>query len=280
MVTESQPTEILSKVLKRWTELTIDVRRRERAFFVAAGLPHESMQERDAEDLIWITKLARRAEPFLHCFLQDNNDKSAEELEELASKLSPGGVHNGGLLVRLVRANLWLADPLVVAATIWSNWHGGKVGFQFLPDPAETELCDYTNEVLSLMDLFDYALNGDPCRLLTGPDRAFYQSLPDRLTIYRGCAGISAEKAGAGVCWTRNRDVAEWFANRSAGICGGGADPILMTARIGKHEIILAKASEFEIVTLPWRPRTLKCRRRPPTWRPEMEWRDGGFLHD
>jgi hypothetical protein len=51
-----------------------------------------------------------------------------------------------------------------------------------------------------------------------------------------------------------------------------------MTVRIGRHEIMLAKASEFEIVTLPGRPRILKCRRRPATWRPEMEWRETAGL--
>jgi hypothetical protein len=54
----------------------------------------------------------------------------------------------------LVRANLWDADPLLVAATIWSNWHGGKVGFQFLPDPAQTDPWAYQDEVDELLELF------------------------------------------------------------------------------------------------------------------------------
>jgi hypothetical protein len=63
----------------------------------------------------------------------------SEELQEIAEKLSPGGVHTGGQLVDLVRENMWDADPLLVAAVIYYNWHGGKAGFQFLPDPEQTD---------------------------------------------------------------------------------------------------------------------------------------------
>lgn len=173
--------------------------------------------------------------------------------------------------MRLILANVWAADPLLLAATIRYNWHGGKAGFQFLPDPAKTDFDAYVEEAWSLLELFDQALDGDPRRILTGDDRAFFDSLPDWFTVYRGCAGVSIEHAAAGVCWTTQRDVAEWFAARSASFVN--AEPILITARIRKANVRFAKASEFEVVTMPGRCRALRCRRRKrPGWRPKMEW--------
>jgi hypothetical protein len=220
--------------------------------------------ERNAQAITM--EMAQTAEVHLRHFLGGNSDKSPEELEQIAAALSPGGTHNGGHLVRIVLANVWGADPLLLAATLYYNWHGGKVGFQFLPDPATTVADEYRMEVESLVDLISGALDDDPRRVLTGDDRAFFDSLPDRFTVYRGCSGISPELAGMGLCWTSKRDVAEWFATR-------GAKPILLTARVKKSHVLLAKASEFEVVVWPQRARVLKCPRRGDRWRPNMEWR-------
>jgi hypothetical protein len=204
-----------------------------------------------------LAEQAAKARPYMAYFLENNSDKTAEELEELASHLSPcGTVHQAGLLVRIVRANLWDADPLLVAATIWYNWYGGKVGFQFLPDPAETDPDEYQGEVDDLIELFRQAHNGDPLKILTGEDADFYRSLPDRVTVYRGAAGISPELAGMGVCWTTQREIAEWFAQRSI---WDGAEPVPVTARVRKESIVAAKASEYEVVCMPGRPCRLKC---------------------
>ena len=116
-----------------------------------------------------------------------------------------------------------------------------------------------------MLDVFDQAADGDPRRILTGEDLAFFDSLPDRFTIYRGARGITPEKIAAGVCWTTKREVAEWFALR-------GDEPVVMTARCRKAYVRLAKASEFEIVTVPERARVIACRPRQRGWRPETNW--------
>jgi hypothetical protein len=217
------------------------------------GLPFEELTVNYRETVL---RMAQEAEPHLVNFLRDNSDKTAEELEDLAHKLSPGGAHTGGTLALLIRDYFLGADPFLLAAVIRWNWHGGKIGFQFLPNPAETDLDEYIYQAGSLLDL----LEGDARLILTGEDRAFFDSLPDRLTVYRGCAGISIDHAAAGVCWTTKREVAEWFALRTADITK--PEPILLSARIAKADIRLAKAAEFEVVTSPYRTRVLKCRRR------------------
>jgi hypothetical protein len=121
--------------------------------------------------------MAQTAEAHLRHFLGGNSDKSPEELQEIAAALSPGGTHDGGHLVKNVLENVWAADPLLLAATLYYNWPGGKVGFQFLPDPAMTDADEYRMEVESLVDLISGALDGDPRRILIGDDRAFFDSL-------------------------------------------------------------------------------------------------------
>ena len=188
--------------------------------------------------------------------LEDNSARSAEELEEIASKLSPGGIHNGGLLTSLLMGNVGL-DPLLITAMIWYNWHGGKVGFQFLPDPA-VDPENYDFEVAELEGIIDEGLQGDPLRVLTGEDRDFYLSLPERFTVYRGCLGISAELAGIGLCWTLKRDKAEWFAHRFEHL----GPPVVVTARVRKHRIKFAKAVEQEIVVRPYNPKQIALKHK------------------
>ena len=47
--------------------------------------------------------LAEEARPHMEAFFQDNSGKSAEELEELAIALSPGGAQNSAFLSQIVR---------------------------------------------------------------------------------------------------------------------------------------------------------------------------------
>ena len=107
---------------------------------------------------------------------------------------------------------------------------------------------------------FHEGLQGDPLRILTGEDRDFYASLPERFTVYRGCAGISAELAGKGLCWTLKRDGAEWFALRNASLSKGR--PILVTARVKKRDIYFAKACEHEIVVHPYKPKQIAVKHK------------------
>ena len=170
----------------------------------------------------------------------------------------------------LIPVRHWIGiDPLLLVAMIRENWDGGKFGFQFLPDPAD-ELRDYAGELWTLQEVFEEGLEGDPLKILTGDDREFYLSLPERFTVYRGCAGISAERAGEGLCWTTKRDVADWFAKRSAEF---NSEPVVVTGRAAKRDVYFVKAIEHEVVVAPRRCRSIKPRRRKV--RPDMEWKPG-----
>lgn len=161
-----------------------------------------------------------------------------------------------------------------MAAIFRICWHGGKVGFQFLPRPNEVSLDDYENEAINLLAVFDEGTDFDPRRILTDDDLQFYEELGEKLTVYRGIESGHAEYGPLGVCWTTNRSVAEWFAMRSASFFN--TEPVLLSAQIRKCDIRMAKASEFEVVTMPRQHRQIKCRVRGEHRRPQMVWAADG----
>ena len=204
--------------------------------------------------------------------------KTAEELEEMAYRLSPGGAHNSGSLVKAVQTAILGADPKLLAVVMRVNWHGGKMGFQFLPDPAKTELWNYKEQAAEVYDtlrgkLMFGEVEWSPRDLLTNNneerDLEFYDWLPERFTAYRGASGISAEQCAVGLCWTIDRKIAEWFANRGA----GDGEPVLLSTRVRKSDVALVKATEKEVVILAEKGRVLKCPRRGVKRRPEMTWK-------
>ncbi len=216
--------------------------------------------------------------PHLHNLIDLPASATADDLEKIADLFSPGGVHDGGLLARIILECCPLiaatSGALLLAAIIRLNWHGGKVGFQFLPDPASTDAEEYEEEAGSLISLLQWATDGNPRRVLTGDDLAFFESLLERFTIYRGTAGVTPAVAGAGVCWTTRREIAEWFAWRSAGF--SHAAPLLISARLWKGEVCFVKAQEHEVVAQPSRSRVIKC--RPQRACAETDWAAGLHL--
>jgi hypothetical protein len=206
--------------------------------------------------------LARKALPFLQCC---NDGMSPEELETIARDLSPGGAHDGGWLINLIKRTGVIVDPLLLAAVYMYNWHGGKVGFQFMPDIRHCPLLDYLEMGAGLLDTIISGTGADPCKILTGDDRPFFDSLPDRFFVYRGCPGLSAELAAAGICWTINKPTAQWFANRGF----PNHSPMLVGAWVNKVDVALAKAVEFEVVVQPRSFRKLKCEGRADAPKPE-----------
>ncbi|RWM02183.1 hypothetical protein [Mesorhizobium sp.] len=222
----------------------------ERAFLVKHGADLPPL------DTSWIDNMIEECRRWLPALLVDQSNNSAEKLEELASHLAPGGAHTDGWLAHAIfQWARWEVDQLLLAATIRYCWHGGKSGFQFLPDPAKADPDEYEEQAQELVQFLFEATDGNLARILTGEDLVFYNSLPSRLTVYRGCSAISPEQAGLGVCWTTDRAIAEWFAHRGAG------EPVLVTGRVRKAGIVLAKASEKEVVCTPSRTRALKCRK-------------------
>ena len=94
----------------------------------------------------------------------------------------------------------------------------------------------------------------DARRHMEEVDGAFYDSLPDQISVYRGAAFNFAR----GLSWTTDLAVAEKFA---AGIRGSGFLPrILATASIPKDAVFFASASrkESEVVLDPKRLRRLQ----------------------
>ena len=202
-------------------------------------------------------------------FFDNNSDKTPDELAAMARAINFGGAHDAGLTVRYVREYVLFPCPRLVAACLYEAWQGGKGGFQFLPDPAETEPEEYEGLVWDLIEALE---NGapDPRQVLLNGysnDLDFYNSLPDSFTVYRGTGGIPADRAGAGVCWTTNRAWADWFAGRLSG------DPVVISARVRKSDVRLAFSSEHEVVVTPRKFRVLKFRgqpaKRPIGWGPE-----------
>ncbi|MGW8787120.1 hypothetical protein [Heyndrickxia sporothermodurans] len=207
----------------------------------------------------------------LRAFLRNNSDKSPEELRDMAAKLTPGPHRNNARLFYEAMGVMSDPCPYLRAAVIAHTWTGGKMGFQHLPDPRTADPDDYEFEADELaLQLREVP----PTAILVDEDRAFYDSLPERLTVYRGGAGIDAGMAGRGMCWTTRRDIAEWFANRAVRDEG---EPILVTARVRKSDVLLAFASEHEVVVKPRRWRQLKCPRRDIVkHRPVFGWRMAG----
>ena len=205
----------------------------------------------------------------------DHSDKTLAEIYEIADTLVSGESHHQhGALILDIMKYFFGPNPLLVAATLRRTWKGGKMGFVFLSDPATADMGDYSEEAEMLLDgLTDSWMVEDASPLLTNEDGErdldFYNSLPERMTVYRGGHGITPERLAAGVCWTTSRNVAEWFAHR-----GLDTEPVVISARIPKHGIATVFASEFEVVCLPYRFRALKCRRKSTARRPKICWDD------
>lgn len=200
----------------------------------------------------------------LPALCRDNAGMSPEALARLAAALSPGGVHDAGYFTSaLIDLNIPCC-PYALAALIYENWTGGKIGFQFMPNPREADEADYYERAETIFGLL--IDGGPPTRFLVGDDRDFYEGLPQTLTIYRGVSGVPFDIARSGLCWTTDRKMADWFAHRCATV---EAPPMVVTARVGKNKIVMAHAKECEVVTLPFRARAIRARAtkgRPDGW--------------
>ena len=85
--------------------------------------------------------------------------------------------------------------------------------------------------------------------MMTEEERVALQALPDKLTIYRGCA----EENRVGFSWSMDREQGNWFARR----CGLGAwndsGPFLLIGECRKSDVIahFTRRDEAEIVINP-----------------------------
>ena len=82
--------------------------------------------------------------------------------------------------------------------------------------------------------------------LMNEEELQLFTSLPDTLTIYRGCRKDVNEE---GLSWTLDRSRAQWFADRH-----GHDDRTLLTREINKSEVIavFTRRGEEEVIVLPY----------------------------
>jgi hypothetical protein len=88
--------------------------------------------------------------------------------------------------------------------------------------------------------------DGSARDFLEPEDKDFFDSLPERVTVYRG-----TQRPGrhVGISWTTDKEIAEWFARR---FCLKGT-PTLLSGQVRKSSIIAAFAhrKESEVICLP-----------------------------
>lgn len=110
---------------------------------------------------------------------------------------------------------------------------GGHDGNAFWPVFLEAwPKCDDTwecrHDILEAMDFY----RGFFLSYATDAERAFYDRLPNWITIYRGC---SRDRV-FGLSWTLDRKVAERFARGHRGIMV--PDPVIAEAKVRTREIL------------------------------------------
>ncbi|MGU3358921.1 hypothetical protein ACLBWX_01165 [Methylobacterium sp. M6A4_1b] len=138
----------------------------------------------------------------------------------------------------------------------WAQEHGAELG----ADPAQfwagfhqtwidcDDTWDHRDELLELLRDFD--AEAEPCASLReDSDRAFYASLPDRITVYRGC---DMDRV-MGLAWTTDKAVALGFTKGHRGI--SVPNPVLASAFVRKHNILgtYQQRQEREILVDPAR---------------------------
>lgn len=76
---------------------------------------------------------------------------------------------------------------------------------------------------------------------------AYYDSLPDKVTLYRGCSVEEYEDDAFGISWTTSREVAEFFAFRCE-----QEDTAVYSMEVDKNDIraVFLSRNEFEAIYL------------------------------
>lgn len=99
----------------------------------------------------------------------------------------------------------------------------------------------HQNGIMTMISMFRRA---DRNLLMTKDERAVYDTLPDRFTVYRGLQSRAVKR---GLSWTINLHKAEWFADRFR------RKGVILTAKISKDRIYAYKEGlgEAEIILNP-----------------------------
>lgn len=83
--------------------------------------------------------------------------------------------------------------------------------------------------------------------------RRAFEALPDQVTIYRGTAEAEADSREYGVCWTIDRDKAEWFATKHGRFRNTASAPVVLSANVNRADVcgLLWDRGEKEVLVLP-----------------------------
>jgi hypothetical protein len=102
--------------------------------------------------------------------------------------------------------------------------------------------------------------------MMTPEENAFYDALPDRVTIYRGCQEANL----MGLCWTLDRALANSFTQLSRFRV---EKPLLATATVPKKKVLAVKLGrdEKEIITLSPKLVVVEAAYHDPVWLTERE---------
>ena len=91
--------------------------------------------------------------------------------------------------------------------------------------------------------------------MMTDEELEAYAALPDVVTIYRGC--YKANKWG--LSWSLSRQVAEEFPTLLR-YRRDGEQPLLVTAKIMKTDVVAVKMDRGEQEVIAWRPKHISTR--------------------
>ena len=121
--------------------------------------------------------------------------------------------------------DLEFEDWLIV---LGEEWSGCDNIFEFLPELEAIFTCDI----------------GPFQQMMNEEENKYYQELPDLVRIYRGCG----EHNIRGACWTLDPEVAKQFPFQNRYL---QANPLLVTAEVGKDHIVAVKLDrqEAEVIT-------------------------------
>jgi hypothetical protein len=103
------------------------------------------------------------------------------------------------------------------------------------------EACEFVSE--RMWDLqATLPARGPVSTMMTSRENAAYDALPEIVTVYRG----QDAEWEPGMCWSLNRDVANWFAMRFTKM-----EPLVLTAEVKRADILALKLDrkEHEIIT-------------------------------
>jgi hypothetical protein len=90
---------------------------------------------------------------------------------------------------------------------------------------------------------------GPVVEMMTAAELAYWQQLPDEITIYRGCGQINTD----GACWSLSREVASGFPSLNR---YQQSEALLVVATVRRENVLAVKLDrdEAEIITLRAKP--------------------------